>query len=237
MIVDLSLGSTLGGPFISPAEQSHKITIGKKQFTGPTTSVVNVNDLIKVSDPNRKLGFLRLIQTDAKSFLPGEELIDKIKPDGSVAIDINDANSYTLYAGVLHRGQSLLAFLPRFAQQTGRGKYLNKIFAKLGPALGGKHGNSVHSIVCPPVELSAANWAGDFTGYFSARCGYDITPYLPIVLDDNFPMTKTRFYDYVRRARYDFYATLAEMYRERFAGTFQTFCRDNGVRPVSHRPG
>ena len=36
MVTDLSLGSTLGGTFISPAEQSHKITIGKKQFTGPT---------------------------------------------------------------------------------------------------------------------------------------------------------------------------------------------------------
>jgi hypothetical protein len=230
MIADLSLGSILGGPFISPAEQIRKITIGKKQFTGPTTSVVNINELVKVSEPNQKLMFLRLVPTGLPRFSPGEELIEKIKPDGSVAIDINDANSYTLYAGVLHRGTSAtgapaLDLLNKQAVE----KYLNNISAKLGPALGGKLGNSVRSIVCPPVELSAANWTDDFAQYFFKRCGYDIKPYLPIILDDDFPRVKTRFYDTIRRTRYDFYATLAGLYRERFALTFQNFCRDNGV--------
>ena len=239
MIVDLSLGSTLGGPFISPAEQSHKITIGKKTLTGPTSCAVNINEFIKVSDPNQKLIFLRLVPTGLLSFKPGEELIEKIKPDGSVAIDINDTNSYTLYAGVLHSGTNAagvpaLDLLNKQAVE----KYLNNISAKLGPALGGsprlageagKLGNSVHSIVCPPVELSAANWTSDFTQYFFKRCGYDIKPYLPIILDDDFPKARTRFYDTIRRTRYDFYATLAELYRERFTLTFQKFCRDNGV--------
>ena len=230
MIVDLSLGSTLGGSFISPAEQSHKIIIGKKQFTGPTTAVVNVNDLIKVSDPNQKLMFLRLVPTGLLSFTPGVELIEKIKPDGSVAVDINDTNSYTLYAGVLHSGTSAtgapaLDLLNKQAVE----KYLNNISAKLGPALGGKIGNSVHAIVCPPVELSAANWTSDFIQHLFKRYGYNIKPYLPIILDDDFPKAKTRFYDTIRRTRYDFYATLAELYRERFALTFQNFCRDNGV--------
>ena len=230
MIVDLSLGSTLGGSSVSPAEQSHKITIGKKQFTGPTTAVVNVNDLIKVSDPNQKLMFLRLVPTGLRRFSPGEDIIEKIKPDGSVAIDINDANSYTLYAGVLQSGTNAagvpaLDLLNKQAVE----KYLNNISAKLGPALGGKIGNSVHSIVCPPVEMSAANWTSDFTQYFLKRCDYDIKPSLPVVLDDDFPKAKTRFDDAVCRARYDFYATFAELYRERFAQAFQNFCRDNGV--------
>jgi hypothetical protein len=230
MIVDLSLGSTLGGPFILPAEQAQKIEISKKQFAGPTTSVVNVNELIKVSDPNQKLMFLRLVPTGLLRFSPGEELIDKIKPDGSVAIDINDANSYTLYAGVLHRGTiatgvPALDLLNKQAVE----KYLNNISAKLNPAFGVKLGDSIHAIVCPPVELSAANWTSDFTQYFSKRCGYDIRPYLPIVLDDGFPKVRTRFYDTIRRTRYDFYATLAGLHRERFTLTFQNFCRDNGV--------
>jgi len=230
MIVDLSLGSTLGGSFISPAEQSHKIIIGKKHFTGPTTAVVNVNDLIKVSDPNQKLMFLRLVPTGLLSFKPGEELIEKIKPDGSVAIDINDTNSYTLYAGVLQSGTNaagvpVLDLLNKQAVE----KYLNNISAKLGPALGGKIGNSVHAIVCPPVELSAANWTSDFIQRLFKRYGYNIKPYLPIILDDDFPKARTRFYDTIRRARYDFYATLARLYRERFALTFQNFCRDNDV--------
>jgi hypothetical protein len=230
MIVDLSLGSTMGGSFITPAEQSHKITVGKKQFTGPTTTVVNVSDLIKVYDPNQKLMFLCLIKTGVRRFQSSEDLIEKIKPDGSVAIDINDANSYTLYAGVLQSGTNAagvpaLDLLNKQAVE----KYLNNISAKLGPALGGKIGNSVHSIVCPPVEMSAANWTSDFTQYFLKRCDYDIKPSLPVVLDDDFPKAKTRFDDAVCRARYDFYATFAELYRERFAQAFQNFCRDNGV--------
>jgi hypothetical protein len=225
MIVDLSLGSTLGGSFISPAEQGQQIVISKKQFTGPTNSVVNVNDLVGGADPNQKLMFLRLIKTSVPRFRSGEELIEKIKPDGSVTIDINDANSYTLYAGVLRSGTNAagvpaLDLLNKQAVE----KYLNNI-----PALGGKLGNSVHSIVCPPVDLSAANWTSDFTQYFLTRCGYDIKPCLPIILDDDFPRARTRFYDTIRRTRYDFYATLAELYRERFTLTFQSFCRDNGV--------
>ena len=230
MIVDLSLGSTLGGPFISPAEQGQQIAISKKQFTGPTNSVVNVNDLVIGADPNRKLMFLRLIKTGVSRFKHSEELIEKIQPDGSVAIDINDANSYTLYAGVLHSGTNATGVpsLDLFNKQAVE-KYLNNISVKLGPALGGKIGNSVHSIVCPPVELSAANWTSDFTQYFFKQCGYDIKPYLPIILDDSFPKAKTRFYDTIRRTRYDFYATIAELYHERFTLTFQNFCRDNGV--------
>ena len=133
MIVDLSLGSTLGGPFISPAEQGQQIAISKKQFTGPTNSVVNVNDLVSGADPNRKLMFLCLIKTGVSRFKPGEELIDKIRPDGSVVIDINDTNSYTLYAGVLHSGTSAtgvpaLDLLNKQAVE----RYLNNISAKLG---------------------------------------------------------------------------------------------------------
>ncbi len=230
MFVDLSLGSPLSDSFISPAEQSQKIVIGKKQFTGPTNSVVNTNDLFGAMDPNRKLMFSRLTRTDTPRYRAGTELIEKIKPDGSVAIDINDANSYTLYAGALRAGTDAagVAALDVFNKQAVE-KYFNNISARLGPVMGGKLGNSIHSIICPAVELSAANWTSDSGQYFSARCGYDIGPYLPIVLDDNFPAARTRFYDSVRRTRYDFYATLAEMYRERFVRTFQNFCRDNGV--------
>ncbi len=207
MIVDLSLGSTLGGSFISPAEQGQQIAISKKKFTGPTNSVVNVNDLVNVPDPNNKLMFLRLIRTDAKSFLPGEELIGKIKPDGTVVIDINDANTYTLYAGVLQSaasaaGDPALDVLNKHAVE----KYFNNISAKLGPAFGGKLGNSIHSIVCPSFEPAVVNWTSDFPQQFLKRYGYDIISYLPVILDNDLPKARTRFYDTIRRIRYDFYA-------------------------------
>jgi hypothetical protein len=232
MFVDLSLGSTLGGRFILPAEQGLKITIGKKEFTGPTTAVVKVSDLVSVGDPNSKLMFLRLVPTGLRTFVPGEELIDKIKPDGTVAIDINDANVYTLYAGVgglvtTTGGLPALNLLDKQAAE----KYFNNISARFGPALGGKLGNSIRAVVCPAFEPDAANWTGDFTQQFQKQYDYDIAAYLPVILDNNLPNpnVRARFRDILRRTRYDFYAALAGLYNERFVASFRDFCRDNGV--------
>lgn len=230
MIVDLSLGSTLGGSFISPAEQGRQIAISKKKFTGPTNSVVNVNDLIKVTDPNYKLVFLRLIRAEASSFLPGEELIGKIKQDGTVVIDINDANTYTLYAGVLQSGAGttgdpVLDVLNKNAVE----KYFNNISAKLGPVFGSKLGNSIHAIVCSPAEPGFANWTGNFPQQFIKRYGYDVLPYLPVILDTDIRAARTRFYDTIRRVRYDFYSAIIGMYHEYFTAAFKDFCRDNGA--------
>jgi hypothetical protein len=230
MIVDLSLGSTLGDSFISLAEQGLKITIDKKQFTGPAIFDVNVNDFANAHDPNHKLIFLRLIQTNARSFSPGEELLDKIKPDGTVVVDINDANIHTLYAGVLQSaasatGEPVLDVLNKKAAE----KYFSNISAKLSPAFGGKLGNSIHAIVCPPAEPGLANWTGDFSQQFVNKYEYYVLPYLPVILDTDIRAARTRFYDTVRRIRFDFYSAIIEMYNKNFTPAFKDFCRDNGV--------
>jgi hypothetical protein len=230
MIVDLSLGSTLGGSFISPAEQSMIISISKKQFTGPTSSVVNVNDLVNLSDPNRKMMLLYLVRTSSPIFSPGEDMIDKIKADGSVAIDINDANTYTLYAGYLHSGvtaagTAALDLLDKRAVE----KYFKTISARFDSAAGIKLGEYVRAIVCPPIDFAASNWGKGFQQEFNKQYGYDLAVFLPLILDDNIPADQSHFYDRIRRTRFNFYTFLADTYRENFTITFQKFCKDNGV--------
>jgi hypothetical protein len=230
MIVDVSLGSALGGSFITPAEQGQQITISKKQFTGPVNTVVNIKDLIKISDPNNKQLFLRLIKTGVNKYSPGQELIDKIKPDGSVVIDINDSNNYTLYAGVLRPAVTATGApaLDLFNKQAVE-KYFKTICSKLSPAPGVKLGDSIHSIVCPSADLAAINWGNYFNDRFNKQYGYDLGMYLPVILDNNLPVERTSFYDFARRTRFDFYAFLANIYRDSFSNTFQKFCSDNGV--------
>jgi hypothetical protein len=230
MIVDLSLGLTLGGSFVSPAEQSMIISISKKQFTGPTSSVFNVNDLVNLSDPSRKLMLLYLIRTSSPIFSPGEDLIDKIKADGSVAIDINDSNNYTLYAGYLHSGvtaagAAALDLLNKRAIE----KYFKTILARFDSAAGGKLGEYVHAIICPPVDFSAGNWGKGFQQEFNKQYGYNLAMFLPLILDGDLPADQNHFYDRVRRTRFNFYAFLADTYRENFTTTFRKFCKDNGV--------
>ena len=108
-------------------------------------------------------------------------------------------------------------------------KYFNNISAKFSPAFGGKLGNFIHAIVCPPAEPGLANWTDDFPQQFLKWYANDITPYLPAILDDNLPGARTFFYDTIRRVRYDFYSAIIGLYNERFTHTFKNFCRDNGV--------
>ena len=241
-LVDLALHSTLAAPNLRPGERMQIITLGKKTFTGPVTYTANVNDLISIPDEtrpaapgmNRRLAFLRLIPQGLKSFQPGIELIDKVQPDGLVAFDIPDSNSYTLYIGVLNEnvlrpddGAALLNLLNKQAVE----KYLNGITANLGPAFGDKPGGSIHAISCDNIDLAGANWTSDFSEQFSRRRGYDLVPYLPVVLDDSLPKELTRFYDTTRRVRYDYCLTFAELFNENFVQIFRGWCRDNGVLP------
>jgi hypothetical protein len=230
MIVDLSLGGIPGSSDISPAERGLGISISKKQFTGPATAVVDVNDLINAADQNQKLMFLRLVQTNRPYFVPGEDLTGKIKPDGSVAIDINDSNSYTLYAGVMHLRTTAAgaAAMDLFNKQAVE-KYLKTIPARSGFEPGEKLSDYIHAVVCSPADLSVANWATNFQKKFFERYNYNLSPYLPLILDSNLPVERTRFFDTIRRVRYDFYTFLADAYRESFVLTFQKFCRDNGI--------
>jgi hypothetical protein len=242
LLVDLGLHSTIAIPNLRPGERMQIITLGKKVFTGPATFQANVNDLISIPDEtrpaapgvNRRLAFLRLILQGLKSFQPGVELIDKVNTDGSVAFDIPDSNSYTLYIGVLNEnlprpgdGTAALNLLNKQAVE----KYLNGITANLGPAFGGSLGDSIRAISCDSIDLSGANWTGDFVEQFSRRRGYDLIPYLPVVLDDSLPKELTRFYDTTRRVRYDYCLTFAELFNENFIQTLRGWCRDNGVLP------
>ena len=233
LLVDLSLGCNLTAANLQSGESSQIIALGKKPLKGPLTYKAKVKDLIKLADETQnipsghkgKLMFLRLIQTDLLSFNPGVDFSDKTRPDGSISFDINDSNNYTLYIGVLHenyvrpKGVKIPLLNPLNKQAVE--KYLNSISAKLN--------SSLHAISCDALDFYGANWTADFNEQFTQRHGYDLTPYLPLVLDFNLPNQRTRFYDTTRRVRFDYCLTLAQLYQERFVQPFHSWCRDNGV--------
>jgi hypothetical protein len=244
LLVDLALGSPLAAPFLWSSEQTQMITLGKKTLTGPATCIADANDLINVADetrhltpdPNRQLMFLWLIPQGLLSFKMGEELSDKVSPDGSITFDIPDGN-HLLYIGVWHENPTQLTDTSRRADgpvlnllnKQAVEKYLNSISANLTPVFGAKLGDSIHAISCDATELSGCNWTTDFAQQFSQLRGYELIPYLPLVLDYNLPKENTRLYDTIRRVRYDFCATFAELFHERFAQTFHQWCHENGV--------
>jgi hypothetical protein len=241
LLVDLALGQALSLPNLQFGEQLQIIALGKKPLKGPMSFRGEMKDLIKLADvtqniqedPNCRVIFLRLVPMGLLSFAQGEEFVKKISPDGSIAFDINDSNDYVLYIGAWHENFIKPAspsggLLDPFNKQAVE-KYLNNISSLLNPALGGSLGNFIHAVSCDGIDLHGANWTMDLSQEFFNRRGYNVVPYLPLILDFNLPSEKTRFYDTTRRVRYDYCLTLAQLYHERFVETFHNWCRDNGV--------
>ncbi|MDZ7633350.1 MAG: glycosyl hydrolase [Bacteroidales bacterium] len=90
------------------------------------------------------------------------------------------------------------------------------------------------------MELEGWNWTADMRSEFSRRRGYDIFPFLPFVLfrtgamgnvtDTGYGVSLGQaFEEMVRRMRYDFETTKAELLEERFLRTFASWCSALGV--------
>ena len=91
------------------------------------------------------------------------------------------------------------------------------------------------------MELEGCNWTDDLAAEFQKRRGYDIMPYLPFILfkvgrlggviDENYGAVKTpAFAEEIRRIRFDFELTEAELLLERFTETYLEWCRDLNVK-------
>jgi len=246
MIADLIVGSgwPFGGRILQPGEQIQIINLGKKELVGPSVFQSDVNQLMQIPNESRPAGpgttkrimFLRLVPAALNDFMPGVDLLNQVKPDGSLRLDIPEGK-FILYVGVWRENFREVTsgalgadgpVLDHLNQQAVE-KYLNNMSGKLAPALGGKLGDGLRAMFCDSIELSGSNWTTDFSQQFEKRRGYKIETYLPFVLDVNIPKDQSRFYDTVRRARYDFYKTFAELFHERFAQTFHKWCHDNGT--------
>lgn len=246
MLADLIVGSgwPFGAPFLKSGEQIQIVTLAKKHLTGPALFESNATELMNLPDPARPVGpgtkrrlmFLRVVPDGLETFKSGIELKDKINPDGSIQFDVPDGN-HTLYIGTWRENfRSVTGGAPGadgpvldHLNKAAVEKYLNNMSAKLAPALGGKLGPALRAMFCDSIELSGANWTTDFPQQFEQRRGYELRPYLPLVLDTEITGDKDRLHDTVRRVRYDYYRTFAELFHERFAQTFHKFCNENSV--------
>lgn len=110
--------------------------------------------------------------------------------------------------------------------------YLNGLSARLAPALGGKLGNGLRAMFCDSIEIGESNWTPGLPAEFKRRCGYDLMPYLSLVLrmepqkqaNGSGPLEAM-----VSRVRYDYCRTMVDMFLDGTARPFQHWCRENGV--------
>ncbi len=79
------------------------------------------------------------------------------------------------------------------------------------------------------LELSHSNWAYDFPERFKERRGYDIFDWLGYILAEPDEEWHAAFAEDVKRAKYDYYSVLVELFEERFITTYADWAEEHGI--------
>jgi hypothetical protein len=249
MTADIIVGSgwPFGGRFLTPAEQTKRVRLVKRELVGPTTFEASLAEL---ASSGKKEGeevrvapqvvFVRLVGESGDDFVPGMELAPGASRGGRVRVSV-PPGPHVLHVGLLETGFTNVKLgapgadgpvVDHWSPAAVR-RYLDHMSAGLAPALGGrlgeKLGGPLRASFVDSLELDHANWTDDLPAEFARRRGYDLAPYLPFVLDHDRPEDESARADTVRRARYDFHRTVVELFQERFLGTYVGWAHENGL--------
>lgn len=254
---DLIVGSgwPFGAEYLEGDECADIMTIGVKKVIGLMDFEAPLLDFIKEADPATTSPFPRRKIEIKKIFMVPDpmdsldqiiDLSDQI-PSGYIKIQVPRGN-YTIYALVQTstflevingapgaNGQVLNHFNKAAVE-----KYLNHMSDAIQNRIGPLKGR-IRAMFIDSMELEGANWTYDMASEFQKRRGYDILPYLPLIMSKIGGMGNVYDYNYgtkftdtfkrtIERVRCDFDRTKVELLKERFIDTFQNWCKKNGVQ-------
>ena len=231
MITDMIIGTgwPFGGKFLEDDETIQGFDLYTEKVNGPSNYAFNKNNLqagaqIKqaILFPDNVSGIKDVINVTTE-LLEGSVKI----PKGNFEISVISWRNK--FREVMHGAPGGDGPVLDHFNKTAVEKYLNRTSDGLKPALGEDLGKSIRSMFCDSIELSGANWTSDFRDEFEKRNGYDVWPYLPLIMNSE---TKGEgdFADTLLRVRYDYYATLSRIFTERFILTFHEWCQKIGVK-------
>lgn len=257
MTCDLIVGS--GWPFgsetLTAQERAQVVIIHAEKLEGPLkyeTSQFNifknVDPGVTVPNPARtaEILSLKLVPDPMSGLDQVVDLSDK-KRDEIISVDV-PAGKYVFYAlvkfnsfaSVINGAPGAAGHILNHMDKAAVRKYLDHmsdtIQQKTGPL-----SNHLRALFTDSMELEGCNWSDDLVEEFRKRRGYDMMPYLPFtmfkvgrlggVVDENYGAAKTpEFAEIIKRVRFDFELTKAELLRERFTETYLQWCRDLKVK-------
>lgn len=257
MTCDLIVGS--GWPFgaetLIGEERAQVVIIDAEKLEGPTIYETSQFNLFKTVDPgvtdpcsSRTFEILsiKLVPDPMSSLDQVIELSDKRK-DEIIQIDV-PAGKYVFYAlikvnsfaNVINGAPGASGPILNHMDKVAVRKYLDRmsdtIQNKTGPL-----SNHLRAFFTDSMELEGCNWTGDLSAEFQKRRGYDIMQYLPFimfkvgrlggVIDEKYGAVKTpEFAEDIKRVRFDFELTKAELLNERFTKTYLQWCKDQNVK-------
>jgi hypothetical protein len=231
MVTDLIVGTgwPFGGEFLDPDETIQGLIVdaipikgpGKSEIELPTAEQAKIKTIVLF--PAKVGGLAEAID------IPFQE------SDTSIIVDVPSGN-YELhilslknnFRQVMHGAPGGAGPVLDHFNKTAVEKYLNHMSDKIKEKLGEEKLKGIRAMFCDSIELSGANWTYGFDTLFEKRRGYDITPYLPLLLRKELNI-KDSFEDELKRARYDYSLTLAELFMESFIMPFHKWCNENGT--------
>jgi hypothetical protein len=254
---DLIVGS--GWPFGSETlqgeERAQVVIINVEKLEGPMVYESSQFNIFKnidpgVTEPNPsrtcEILSLKLVPDPMRGLDQMIGLSDK-RNDEIIRVDV-PAGKYVLYAlvkvnsfaNVINGAPGAAGHILNHMDKTAVRKYLDHmsdtIQKRTGPL-----SNHLRAFFTDSMELEGCNWTGDLAEEFKKRRGYDMMPYLPFtmfkvgrlggVIDDKYGADKTpEFAEEIRRVRFDFELTKAELLYERFTETFLQWCKDQNIK-------
>ena len=170
-------------------------------------------------------------------------LTGTIKPDGSIVCNLPAGDWTLLRVGHTSTGHRMVPASPEHASNPGlEADKMNReaILHHLNHGLPGKIARQMKQLSDPPKlcimidswECGEQTWTKHFAEEFQKRRGYDCMNWLPTLtgrIIDSVDMTE--------RFLWDFRRTVADLYAEKYFGTFRDFCHENGMLFEGEVPG
>ncbi len=257
MTCDLIVGSgwPYGAETLPYDERAQVAIISAEKLTGPRMYETSRFNIFKTVDPGvttpypgRSFEILSvklvpdpmngLDQVTDLTHKAGEEVMQFDIPEGPhVLYTLVKVNSF---ASVINGAPGAAGPILNHMDKTAVRKYLDHMSDTLQKKTG-PLSNHLRALFTDSMELEGCNWTEDLAEEFKKRRHYDIMPWLPFimfkvgrlgaVIDENYGAVKSaEFNEEIKRVRFDFELTKAELLYERFTQTYLEWCRDLKVK-------
>ncbi|MBN1465127.1 hypothetical protein JXA02_05150, partial [candidate division KSB1 bacterium] len=234
MIVDLIVGTgwPFGGKFLSDKETIQGIAVKVHTIKGPISLEKEINS---DENPAGKIMQIKLFPLKITAIDEGIDLFFHLEKGRILRVDIprGEWNLYIVtwhnkFRDVMYGAQGADGPALDHFNKAAVEKYLRRMSDALNPLFGGSMGKALRALFCDSIELEGANWTTDMADEFRRRFGYDVEPYLPLLLGGEIE-TDANFADTLRRVKFDFSTLLAELFMNRFILPYHNWCLQNGV--------
>jgi hypothetical protein len=251
MTCDLLVGSgwPFGAEYLQGEERSQIVVIAVKKLTGPVEYEISKFEIFREADPAVSSPFTgRTMELLSLNLVPDplatiDQIVDLSVQTGNETIKISvPKGKYDLcclvkingFMQVINGAPGATGPVLNHYNPEAVKKYLTRMSAtienKTGPL-----SEHIRALFTDSMELEGANWSAGIMEEFKNRRGYDLFPFLPYVLFKTGAMGNVTDFKYgvdlsldfevmIRRMRYDFELTKAELLEERFIKTYIGWC-------------